>query len=365
MIQTDEHENETGPPTADRPLLSICIPTYNRANWLDSAVRAVVPQVARLGGQVELLVSDNCSPDSTPDVIANTPGREHIRYYRNEANVGACLNVDLCVKRAAGEFVWVVGDDDLVREGGVERVVKVLQDHPEVDFVYVNVSTRLGSDRERFDRPVCGSDFPELMPAASADLSERPLESWNELVDPDVSRYFLGSIMSCVFRRSLWLSASDDLDLGAPFCSSLAAVYPHSLIFAGTMVGRKAYYVGHPCVIAFGSHWDWVGYQPAILAVWLHRLLDTYEEHGVERWRIERCRRSLLLVSGAAAIHLLCNRSLPGRDSFSFCYYVKRYWRYKECWHGILRLLPGWVKMPAKALISRVKAVARAGRRLR
>ena len=52
-----------------KPLLSICIPTYNRAELLRSALLSLVPQVKESGGEVELVVSDNCSTDDTRRVV--------------------------------------------------------------------------------------------------------------------------------------------------------------------------------------------------------------------------------------------------------------------------------------------------------
>jgi len=52
------------------PLLSICMPTYNRADLLELALRSLIPQVAATNGEVELIVSDNCSSDHTPNVVA-------------------------------------------------------------------------------------------------------------------------------------------------------------------------------------------------------------------------------------------------------------------------------------------------------
>src|SRR5215210_40594 len=103
---------------ADRssPLLSICIPTYNRAELLRSALHSVVRQAARIGAEVEVVVADNCSTDNTTDVVEWARQFGEIRYYRNQDNFGVNYNIlQLVNSLAKGEFCWLLGDDDLVR----------------------------------------------------------------------------------------------------------------------------------------------------------------------------------------------------------------------------------------------------------
>src|SRR3546814_3991177 len=52
-----------------RPLLSVCISTFNRAKWLSLSLEVLVREAKELGAKVELLVCDNTSTDETPDVV--------------------------------------------------------------------------------------------------------------------------------------------------------------------------------------------------------------------------------------------------------------------------------------------------------
>lgn len=344
--------------TPTKPLLSVCIPTYNRAHLLESALYTLAPQIKALAGQVELVVSDNCSPDQTPQVVERAHEWGPIRYFRNEENVDI-KNFDLCVERAAGEFVWIVGDDDLVRGDGIHKVLGVLQDHPEVDFVWVNVSTRRNEERERFGRLVSDRDFPELLPTKGTDLTSRLVDRWEELIDPRIDAVFLGSVMCSVFRRTLWLANRSYVqNLELPFSLSAERLYPHSIIFARAMVGRPAWYIGYPCVIAFWGHQEWSGYVPAIMLVTLPQLLDVYLETGIEAWRVARCRRSLLHTAGWPLILMLLRPNLPGREYFSFRKYFLRYGRYKELWIGLLLSL---TVGSAKQLVKWIHRVLRPG----
>jgi len=318
------------------PLLTIGIPTYNRAHYLEAAIRGVIPQLESFPGEVELVVSDNCSTDDTQNIASRFANCVYFRYYRNQINLGMAANFALCAEKARGTFLWLIGDDDLVREDAVSRVLGVLRSRPYVDFVFINASTRPSEDRAKHGSGAAANHFPELSPAVSEDWSERDLEKWDELIDPDVNCVFLGSLMVCIIRRELWMKGSEGIDFSQPFGSSLSSVYPHSVIFAKTLVGRRAFYLGYPCLIAFWGHQEWKGYLPIISAFWLHRLLDLYAEKGVEMWRINKCRRRLLMDCGGAIIPITMNATLPGHDLFSVRDYVKKYWFYKELWIGTL-----------------------------
>lgn len=94
------------------PLLSICIPTYKRANCLRTSLerfmQAITPDM-----DIELIVSDNCSPDETPEVVrAAMDDGLKCSYIRNEKNLGADGNFLQCFNRANGKYIWLCGDDD-------------------------------------------------------------------------------------------------------------------------------------------------------------------------------------------------------------------------------------------------------------
>lgn len=97
-----------------QPLLSICIPTYNRARFLCTSIERFRQGIAS-DMDIELLISDNCSPDETPDVV-NTAIAHGMKctYIRNESNIGPDGNFLQCFQRAKGKYIWLCGDDDFL-----------------------------------------------------------------------------------------------------------------------------------------------------------------------------------------------------------------------------------------------------------
>ena len=72
----------------DKPLLSLCIPTYNRSQYLKKSIDSIICQQEFLRGKVEIVISDNASEDDTREVAeAYLKKYDNIFYNRNEMNV--------------------------------------------------------------------------------------------------------------------------------------------------------------------------------------------------------------------------------------------------------------------------------------
>jgi len=116
--------------------LSICIPTYNRSAFLDSLLTSLVAQITASGraDEIEVLVSDNCSPDNTPTITAKYEGA--IRYWRNDENIGPDANFLKLFGQARGTYIWLPGDDDMVREDTLAYILRMIDAH-NFDFLYL------------------------------------------------------------------------------------------------------------------------------------------------------------------------------------------------------------------------------------
>ena len=124
-------------------LLSLCVPTYNRAALLSQSLRAILSQLTpEMAQAVEVVVLDNASPDDTPAVVeearADFPAAA-VRYVRRPENIGADANFCTASAEAAGEFVYLVSDDDVLLPGAVAKLLTCIQAHPGIDAVALNV----------------------------------------------------------------------------------------------------------------------------------------------------------------------------------------------------------------------------------
>ncbi len=97
--------------SAPTPLVTIAIPTYNRArNYLPQALACAVGQTSR---NIEIIVSDNCSTDGTPQFMASQTD-PRIRYYRQDKAMEPNDNFNFCLREARGRYFLLLLDDELV-----------------------------------------------------------------------------------------------------------------------------------------------------------------------------------------------------------------------------------------------------------
>src|ERR1700743_1824718 len=91
-----------------QPLLSICIPAYNGARFLERVLEALLPQVLEVGGETEVLVIDDGSTANTKEIVESSRRYGPVRYIRNPTNLGSARNiVSGPVQHASGEYVCV------------------------------------------------------------------------------------------------------------------------------------------------------------------------------------------------------------------------------------------------------------------
>lgn len=110
--------------SAGTTVLSVCIPTFNRAALLQETLLSVLASLAGFEDQVEILISDNASTDNTREVVTKFQNLyPKIRYNRNPVNV-IDKNFFIAAGLATGKYVWVFADDDLMELNAVGRVLK-------------------------------------------------------------------------------------------------------------------------------------------------------------------------------------------------------------------------------------------------
>jgi len=87
---------------------------------------------------VEFLVCDNASTDHTAEVVKPFLARPDFSYHRNAHNVGMLGNLRETTLVSRGKYVWILGDDDLLLPGAVEKVLGAIKSNDNVALVYLN-----------------------------------------------------------------------------------------------------------------------------------------------------------------------------------------------------------------------------------
>ena len=104
-----------------KPLLSICIATYNRAEFIGETLESIIPQIT---DEVEIVIVDGASTDNTQKVVHDYIQRSaRIRYVLLPSNGGVDHDYNQVVELAQGEYCWLLTDDDLLKPDAISTVL--------------------------------------------------------------------------------------------------------------------------------------------------------------------------------------------------------------------------------------------------
>lgn len=113
-----------------KPKISICIPTFNRADLLEKALYSVSKQTVK---PYEIIVVDNASTDNTKEVVRKFK-RFGVKYFRNKKNVGMANNWNVCIQKSTGDYLTLLHNDDLIAPNWYELMSQAVQANPKVKF---------------------------------------------------------------------------------------------------------------------------------------------------------------------------------------------------------------------------------------
>lgn len=193
------------------PVLSICIPVFNRKNTLKTLLDSIIDQLEPMDKEkVEIAISDNASTDGTEGFIKQYITQYpdiRIIYNKNKKNLGADKNYIKAVEMTHGAYAWIIGSDDALYGNAIKRMLKEIQSQ---DTVYL-------ASRDNYDTSL--SQFlgkqnffkNTILDSTTVLLNNR--ENWDFYLNLCTE---LGGMMSylssIVFKKKSWDSIQDYKD---------------------------------------------------------------------------------------------------------------------------------------------------------
>ena len=226
----------------DTPLVSFCIPVYNRQDYIEHTLSSILCQDCSF--PYEIVVSDNCSTDSTVDVVKRMMTRDsRVHLIENESNLGADLNYLKAVSGARGYYCWLFGSDDILLPGGLGRVCDILAlQNPNICLVSQfigDLSARPSSVRHLLGTNISSRIF---------DFSN--LDDFSLYLQSATSQSSIFGFLSVIiFRRADWEAIADDYRY-------IGSLYVHAQKLFGivTSFGPLVYYLKDPLVVWRGGN---------------------------------------------------------------------------------------------------------------
>jgi glycosyltransferase involved in cell wall biosynthesis len=300
-------------PKADKKL-SICVSTYNRAHWLRVTIPLLIKDMENHREDVEFIVVDNASTDDTELVMNSFEATSGIVYHRNERNVGMLGNLAVSSAYVSGDYVWILGDDDLVKPGTVAMILDALKGHPRTELLYINYAYT------HFDSPEDLLKPDEIIEKATP-ISEGTITGFYEEIKEftPFNENFFTAIYACVFRRDHAVAAYTQFTDDPPF-SSMRSCIPTTYYILENMLHRPGYWIGTDQLVV-NMNVSWMRYATMWHMERLVEVFDRAEELGVPARSMLKYRKSNI----DQAIHFL---SLIGHDSYvencvNLCRYIE------------------------------------------
>jgi glycosyltransferase involved in cell wall biosynthesis len=265
--------------------LSICIPTFDRKSKLINCLNSIY--LASLNSKLdfEVCISDNGSSYDIYNLIKQFENKLKLKINKNKFNIGYMPNLLKVISISKSDFVWAMGDDDLLMPQALKRVDELFKSNPDVDFFFVNSFHLDYKYIDRFQVPFDTKNLPEYMEVklGKKKMSQR-LNFW-ELIDHNISFDFLNGNFLNFFKRQMWMDNINCLDMNlvtdTRTWSNFDNTCGHNKVYANAFKDSKAYFCAEGLTVnGFGVR-EWAKLYPFIEIIRLPEILDYYRQKGM------------------------------------------------------------------------------------
>ena len=130
-----EEASTSGPVAADGPLVSVIVPNYHHARYLDARIRSIVDQTYK---NIEILLMDDCSPDNSREVLEGWAARDdRISLLFNDTNSGSPFHQwQKGARWAKGKYLWIAESDDVAELDMLATHVTALEHNDRAVIAY-------------------------------------------------------------------------------------------------------------------------------------------------------------------------------------------------------------------------------------
>jgi glycosyltransferase involved in cell wall biosynthesis len=230
-----------------KPRLSICIATFNRADYIGETLESILPQVTE---EVEIVIVDGASTDATGDVVKRyIEVCPQIHYTRLPSKGGVDQDYCKAVELARGDYCWLFTDDDLLRANAINTVLD---------------ATKYGYSLIIMNAQVMNADFSRILIDKLLKLNTNEiydklyLDNLFQCIVPYIS--FIGGV---IINRNLWLQREKEKYFGTEFVH--VGVIFQDFLPASTLVIAEPY-----ITIRFGNaQWTTRAFE-----VWMYKWPD-------------------------------------------------------------------------------------------
>ncbi len=272
--------------------LSICIPTYNRPQYLENCLNSILSAKKKEEIKFEVCVSDNGSKHNINKIIKKFNNKLNIKFHKFKRNMGISVNFLKVIKMAKGEYVWMLGSDDMVVPDAF-KYLKRIYNNNDVDFIYVNSFTLHKSYLENFSHPFQTKNLPKKMERFSNLKIDRKCDFW-DLVDPKIAWDFMLAMFVLMFKREKFCNNLDAFDMtkikDKNWMSNTDNTFFYLKTCAKAFKDSKAFFCAKPLSVNLQGVREWTGVYHLVEIVRIPEILDYYRSQGLSFFKYIYCK---------------------------------------------------------------------------
>lgn len=143
-------------------LLSICTPTYNRAELFQKSLDILLPQISKYRDKVSIHISDNASTDNTETMIREMSRKYNVSidYYHQLENIGLERNYAKAASMTDGKYTFILGDDDLLASNFIKTIIDYIDKDEEYSLIHFNW---MHADEKYVTQYIQNSNYPDAI----------------------------------------------------------------------------------------------------------------------------------------------------------------------------------------------------------
>jgi len=190
----------------EKYILTICIPTYNRAELLKGLIENIYSEVSNCddADEIQILVVDGNSEDNTTDIIRELQAKGNIKYFRRSEKVGIDRDILKCIELAEGKYCWLFSDDDRITKGAIRYLLDTLKEYENVTGCFCN---RISYDFQMEKKVAEASGWPGKIFKNNRIFTDK--SDCFKIIGMD-----FGFISSQIVKRSEWQKVVEGQDFG-------------------------------------------------------------------------------------------------------------------------------------------------------
>ena len=266
-------------------LLSICIPNYNRGKYLNNCLNSILLAKSFSSLKFEICISDNGSKENILSIINLYKKKGlKINFKRNSKNLGFGSNFHKVVNMAKGEFIWLIGNDDLLYIYALKELERLFNKNKNVDFFFINSSSFNSKYVFKHKQPFNTKKIPKNIANFSKIKKSRKTKFF-DLVNPSISWDFMLAMFLTISRRKKFIKNINLLDKkklnDVRIWSTIDNTVPHVKIFSHAFKNSNCYFQAKPLSVNLFGEKGWSHIYPFIMIIRIPEILDIYRKNGL------------------------------------------------------------------------------------